>query len=82
MVVKKLKSFKPRAILSLLDYGILINTLLLIVGSGFILFHFQDQFQEISAIRFNSTLGGLLFYFTMAILAFKLLFFIFLLVHF
>lgn len=82
MVVKNLKSFKPKAILSLMDYGILLNTLLLIVGSGFVLYFFQDQFEEITAIRFNSTLGSILFYFTMSLLTFKLFFFIFLLVNF
>lgn len=82
MVVKNLKSFKPKAIFSFVDLGIIVNTLLLILGSGFILYYFQDQFNEIGAIRFNSTLGALLFYFTMTILVFKLLFFIFLLVNF
>jgi len=82
MVVHKLKSLKPRAILSVLDYGILLNTLLLIVGSGFVLYFFQDQFSDFEALRFNSTFGGILFYFTMLILAFKLFFFVFLLFHY
>src|SRR5690554_6112488 len=82
MVVKKITSLKPKSFFSIIDYGILINTLLLIIGSGFVLFFFQDQFQEIRTIRFNSTFGSILFYFAMFVLAFKLLFFIFLLVHF
>ncbi|WP_107039319.1 glycosyltransferase [Brumimicrobium mesophilum] len=82
MVVKNLKSLNPKTILSLKDYGILLNTLLLIVGSGFVLYFFQDQFEDFGALKFNSTFGSILFYFTMLILAFKLYFFAFLLFHY
>jgi len=82
MVVKDLKSLKPKSVFSLLDFGILVSTLFVIIGAGFILYYFQDQFQEISSIRFETALGSSVFYFTIAILTFKLLFLGFLLFHY
>lgn len=82
MVVRKINRIKTKAVFSFLDYSILINTLLIIVGSGFILFHFQEQFAEIRTLRFNSIFVSILFYFTVSILTFKILFFIFLWVNF
>lgn len=59
-----------------------INTLLLIVGAAFVLYEFQHQFKEIREIMLNSTVGSIFFYFTMFILAFKVLFLIYLFYHF
>ncbi|HLV41783.1 MAG TPA: glycosyltransferase [Brumimicrobium sp.] len=77
-----LKPLQPKTFLSLRDYGVLINTLILIIGAGFIFYYSQDQFREIKEMRLNSIFGSILFYFTMTVLAFKGLFFVFLLYHF
>ncbi|RFC54496.1 glycosyltransferase [Brumimicrobium aurantiacum] len=82
MVVKKTSKFKPKTLLSFLDYSILFYTLVLIFGAGFILFQFQDEFQEIRNLQFNSVLGSVLFYFTAFLLIFKISFLAFLLVNY
>ncbi len=73
---------KTKKFLSLIDYVIQINTFLIIVGAGFVLYEFQHQFQEIREIMLDSTLGSVFFYFTMFILSFKILFLIYLFFHF
>jgi len=77
MTYKRTKKF-----LSLIDYVIQFNTVLLIAGAGVVLYQFQYQFQEIRTIMFNSTLGTTFFYFTMFIVSFKVMFLIYLLLHF
>lgn len=72
-ILKKTKKF-----LSYIDYIIQINTLLLIIGAGFVLYEFQHQFQEIREIMFSSTIGSGFFYFTLVAITFKILFLVFL----
>jgi len=82
MLVRK-KSFKnTKKVLSFIDYIIKINTILLIVAAGIVLFHFQYQFQEIREIVFDSTFGTCFFYFTIFVVVFKILFLIYLFVHY
>lgn len=73
---------KTKKILSFVDYVIQINTLLLIVGAGFVLYQFQHQFQEIREIMLNSTLGSIFFCFIIFVVVFKVLFLIYLFNHF
>lgn len=68
--------------LSFVDYIIQINTILLIIGAGFVLYQFQYQFQEIREIMLNSTLGTLFFYFTIFVIIFKILFLIYLFTYY
>lgn len=82
MIQEKAPLVKTKKFLSLFDYVIQINTLLLIVGAGFLLYEFQHQFQEIREIMLRSTLGSVFFYFTMCVIAFKILFLIYLIVHY
>jgi hyaluronan synthase len=82
MINKTKPLVKTKKFLSLFDYVIQINTLLLIVGAGFLLYEFQHQFQEIRDIMLNSTLGTVFFFFTMCVVVFKILFLIFLFVHY
>lgn len=82
MADKKIAYVKTKKFLSLVDYIIQINTLLLIVGAGFVLYQFQHQFQEIRDILFNSTLGTVFFYFTIFVVVFKVLFVIYLFTHY
>lgn len=77
MTYKRTKKF-----LSLIDYVIQFNTVLLIAGAGVVLYQFQHQFQEIRAIMFNSAIGTTFFYFTMFIISFKVMFLIYLLIHY
>ncbi len=65
-----------------MDYVIQVNTLLLIVGAGIVLYHFQHQFQEIRDIMLSSQIGSVFFYFTMFLVAFKVLFLLFLFYHY
>jgi hyaluronan synthase len=82
MTEKKIAYRKTKKFLSLIDYIIQINTLLLIVGAGFVLYQFQHQFQEIREIMLNSTLGTVFFYFTISVVIFKILFLIYLFTHY
>jgi hyaluronan synthase len=82
MTEKKTSYHKTKKILSWVDYVIQLNTLLLIIGAGFVLYEFQHQFQEIREIMLNSAIGSVFFYFTIFIIIFKVLFFIFLLYHY
>src|SRR5690554_7667806 len=79
MTKESSKPLKTNTFLSLRDYGILINTLVLIFGAGVLLYFLQHQFQEVQAIKFNSFWGSMLFYFTLTVLVSKVLFFLFLL---
>jgi hyaluronan synthase len=74
---KRTKSF-----FSFVDYIVQINTFLLIIGAGFVLYHFQHQFQEIRGIMLNTMLGSAFYYFTLCVVVFKALFLIYLLYHF
>jgi len=78
MTEKRIAYKKTKIFLSFVDYIIQINTLLLIIGAGFVLYQFQHQFQEIRAIMLNSTLGTVFFYFTIFVVIFKILFLIYL----
>ncbi|WP_417265636.1 glycosyltransferase [Brumimicrobium sp.] len=82
MTKESSKPLKTNTFLSLRDYGILINTLVLIFGAGVLLYFLQHQFQEVQAIKFNSFWGSMLFYFTLTVLVSKVLFFLFLLYHY
>jgi hyaluronan synthase len=73
---------KTKKFLSLIDYVIQINTVLLIIGAGFVLFEFQHQFQEIRQLMFNSIAGCIFFGFMMFVVAFKIFFLVYLLYHF
>jgi hyaluronan synthase len=73
---------KTKKFLSFVDYIIQINTLLLIVGAGFVLYEFQHQFQEIRDIMLNSTVGTVFFCFTIFVVVFKILFIIYLFTHY
>jgi len=73
---------KTKKFLSFMDYIIQINTFLLIVGAGFVFIQFQHQFQEIREIMFNSTLGIAFFYFSIFFVLFKIVFLIYLFVHY
>ena len=64
------------------DYVIHINTFLIIIGAIFVVFKFEYQFEEIRTMMFSTTLGSVFFYFTSFLLAFKVLFLIFILVHY
>jgi len=68
--------------ISILDVIIQVNTLLIVVGAGVVLYHFQHQFQEIRNLMLNSIIGTLFYYFSIFVLGFKALFFLFLLVHY
>lgn len=76
-VFKKTKKF-----LSYMDYIIQINTFLLIIGAGFVLYEFQHQFQEIREIMFSSAIGSGFFYFTIVAVSFKILFLVFIFFHY
>lgn len=82
MTEKKLAYRKTKKFLSFVDYIIQINTLLLIVGAGFVLYQFQHQFQEIREIMLNSTLGTTFFSFIIFVVVFKILFLIYLFTHY
>ncbi len=73
---------KTKQFLSIIDYVIQINTLLLIIGAGFVLYQSQHQFQEIRATMLSSSLGSVFFYFTMLVVTFKILFLFFLFIHY
>lgn len=82
-MMEKIIPFKEtKKFLSLVDYIIQLNTVLLIVVACFVLYHFQYQFQEIQEIMLNSIVGSVFFYFTMFILAFKILFLLYLFFHY
>lgn len=72
----------PGKVLQLVDYIVLFSTILLILGAGFVLYHFQYQFQEIRDVMFNSSVGTVFFYFTIFVVIFKVLFVIYLFYHF
>lgn len=82
MTDKKIAFKKTKKFFSFIDYIIQINTLLLIVGAGFVLYQFQHQFQEIREIMLNSTLGTVFFCFTIFVVIFKILFLIYLFTHY
>jgi hyaluronan synthase len=82
MTEKKIAYRKTKKFLSLIDYIIQINTLLLIVGAGFVLYQFQHQFKEIREIMLNSTLGTVFFCFTISVVIIKILFLIYLFTHY
>lgn len=82
MTEKKIAYRKTKKFLSFVDYIIQINTLLLIVGAGFVLYQFQHQFQEIREIMLNSTLGTTFFSFIIFVVVFKILFLIYLFTHY
>lgn len=82
MTKKKIAYKKTKRFLSFVDYIIQINTLLLIVGAGFVLYQFHHQFQEIREIMLNSTLGTAFFCFTIFVVVFKVLFLIYLFTHY
>jgi len=64
------------------DYVIHINTFLIIIGAIFVVFKFEYQFEEIRTMMFSTILGSVFFYFTSFMLAFKIFFLIFILVHY
>jgi len=82
MKAKKVPYRHTKKFLSLVDYIIQVNTLLLIVAAGFVLFQFQHQFQEIREIMLTSTLGTVFFFFSMFVLVFKILFLAYLFRHY
>jgi hyaluronan synthase len=82
MAKQKMAFRKTKRFLSFVDYVIQINTLLLIVGAGFVLYHFQHQFQEIRAIMFHSVFGTVFFFFIIFVLVFKVLFLLYLITQF
>lgn len=82
MTEKKIAYRKTKKFLSFVDYIIQINTLLLIVGSGFVLYQFQHQFQEIREIMLDSTLGTTFFCFIIFVVVFKILFLTYLFTHY
>jgi len=82
MTQDKIAYKKTKEFLSFVDYVLQINTLLLIIGAGFVLYEFHHQFQEIRAIMFASTFGTIFFGFTMFVVVFKVLFLIYLFTHF
>jgi hyaluronan synthase len=68
--------------LSVAHYFVQINTFLLIAAAMFVLSKFQYQFEEIRAIMLSSALGSIFYHFTLTIFAFKILFLVFILIHF
>jgi hyaluronan synthase len=68
--------------LASVDYVIQINTFIIILGAFFVFFQFQHQFEEIREIMLSTTVGSIFFYFTVGALGFKLLFLLFILVHY
>lgn len=78
---KSLKT-KAKSFFSFIDYVIQVNTFLLIIGAGFVLYEFQHQFQEIRQIMFTTNIGSIFFYFTMFMIGFKIIFLIYLLYHY
>jgi hyaluronan synthase len=82
MTDKKIAFKKTKKLFSFVDYIIQINTLLLILGAGFVLYEFQHQFQEIREIMLNSILGAVFFYFTIFVVIFKILFLIYLFTYY
>lgn len=73
---------RTKKFLSFIDFVIQFNTVLLIIGAGFVLYQFQHQFQEIREIMLNSVLGSVFFYFTMFVVVFKICFLIYLFFHY
>lgn len=63
---------KTKHFLSFIDYVIQINTFLLIVFAGFVLYEFQHQFQEIREIMLSSTIGTMLFALSIFAIVFKI----------
>jgi hyaluronan synthase len=82
MTKKKITHTKAKKFLSFVDYVIQVNTILLIVGAGFVLYEFQHQFQEIREIMFASTFGTVFFGFTIFVVVVKILFLIYLFTHY
>jgi hyaluronan synthase len=73
---------RTKRLLSTVDYVIHGHTLLLIVAAVFVLIEFQHQFQEIRDFMFSTQWGTALLILSMAVLAFKVCFLLFMLVHF
>lgn len=67
---------------SLFDFPVLFSTITLLIGSGYIVYELQGDFQNLQMERLNS-LGGIIFIsFTATLLVFKLLFLIYIFILF
>jgi hyaluronan synthase len=69
---------KIKKFLSFIDYIIHINTFLLIIGAGIVLYRFQHQFQEIREMLMTSIPGIIFLILSVFALVFKVLFLLFL----
>lgn len=79
----KRKSYKQtKKLLSSIDYIIQFNTILLIIGAGFVFYEFQHQLEEIRSILLNTIPGTFFFVFMLLALGFKICFLAFLFYHF
>ena len=79
----KRKSYKQtKKLLSSIDYIIQFNTILLIIGAGFVFYEFQHQLEEIQSILLNTIPGTFFFVFMLLALGFKICFLAFLFYHF
>jgi len=79
MLKRSLIGRSVREGLSSWDYIIHLNTILIVMGALYFVYEFQHEFLEIRAMMLSSMAGTVFFYFTMVVLAFKVVFLIYLL---